>query len=80
MAWANYEDPNRDEWSERRTMHYGVEFRMLRHNSNELVKVRLIHPSMRVAVELEKPDASAILVRVPRRKSILSVPAVCPCL
>ena len=49
---------------------------MVRHNSNELVKVRLRHPSMWVAVEIEKPDASAILVRVPRRKSILSIPAV----
>jgi hypothetical protein len=59
-------------------MHYGVEFRGIRYNSDVLVNLRLSRPSLRVAVRIDKPNASAILVRLPRRKSILSVPAVSP--
>jgi hypothetical protein len=75
---ARPEKENRDEWFERKVMHYGVEFRGIRFNSDVLANLRQRRASLRVAVRLDKPDASAILVRVPRRKSILSVLAVSP--
>jgi hypothetical protein len=40
------------------------------------MKLRQRRVSLSGVVRLDKPDASAILVRAPRRKSILSVPAV----
>lgn len=73
---ANHERARREEWLERKVMHYGVEIRGVRYNSDELIKLRLRRLSLRVAVRLANPDGSAILVRVPRRKSILSVPAI----
>ena len=72
------EKESRDEWFDRKVMHYGVEFRGIRYNSDVLMNLRLRRPSLRVAVRIDKPDASVILVRVPRRKSIVSVPAVSP--
>jgi hypothetical protein len=73
---ANRGKADRDEWLERKVMHYGVEIRGVRYNSDELINLRLRRVSLRVAVRLANPDGSAILVRVPRRKSILSVPAI----
>jgi putative transposase len=67
---------NRGEWFERKILHYGVSFRNILYNSDELMKLRQERCSLIVEVKLEKPDESAILVRVLRRKLILSVPAV----
>jgi hypothetical protein len=75
---ANPEVANRDEWLERKVLRYGVVFHGVRYNSDELMKLRQRRLSLRVAVKLDKPDESAILVREPQRKSILSVPAVSP--
>lgn len=73
---AGPETVSRDEWFERIVIHSGVWVHEVCYNSDELMKVRQGRRSPRVAVRFEKPDASAILVRVPRKKTILSVPAV----
>jgi hypothetical protein len=67
-----------DEWLERLVLCNGVWVHGIRYNPDELMKLRRGRRSLRVVVRLEKPDASAILVRVPRRKSSLSVPTVSP--
>ncbi len=78
MESANPDFANPGEWLERKVLPNGVWVYEVRYYSDELMKLRQGRRSLRVAVRLEKPDASAILVRVPRRKSILSVPAVSP--
>ena len=75
---ASFETANCDKWHERAVLRYGVYFRGVRYNSHQLMELRQTRLSLRVAIRLEKPDASAILVCMPRRKSILSVPAVPP--
>jgi hypothetical protein len=73
---ASPEVANRGEWLERKVLPSGVCVRCVRYNFDELMRLRQGRPSLIVEVKLEKPGASAILVRVPRRKLILSVPAV----
>ena len=73
---ANHGKADRDKWLERKVMHYGVEIRGVRYNSEELMKLRLKRVSLWVAVRLANPNGSAIFVHVPRRKSTLSVPAI----
>jgi hypothetical protein len=76
MESANPDVANPGEWLERIVLPNGVWVHGVRYYSDELMKLKQGRRSLRGAVRLEKPDASAILVRVPRRKSILSVPAV----
>lgn len=75
---ASLETADCGKWHERAVLRNGVYFRGVRYNSHQLMELRRKRPSLRVAVRLEKPDASAILVYAPRRKSILSVSAVSP--
>jgi hypothetical protein len=77
-ASTNPEKANHDEGFERIVLHFGVYFRGVHYNSDELMKLKQTRLLLRVVVRLDKPDASAILVRVPRRKSFLSVPEVSP--
>jgi hypothetical protein len=76
MESADLDVANPGEWLERKVLRSGIWVHEVRYYSDELLKLRQGRRSLRVVLRLEKPDASAILVRVPRRKSILSVPAV----
>ncbi len=78
MESADPEVANRSEWLERKVLRHGVWFRGVRYDSDKLMKLRQRRFPSTVAVKLDKPDAGAILVREPRSKSILSVPAVSP--
>ncbi len=76
MESTNPDVANPGEWLERKVLPSGVWVNEVRYYSDELMKLRQGRRSLRVTVRLKKPDASAILVRAPRRKSVLSVPAV----
>lgn len=69
---------NCDTWHERVVLNSGVYFGAVRYNSHLLMELRAERRSLRVEVRLDKPDASALLVRVPRRRTVLLVPAVSP--